>query len=267
MKIAIQEDMLAGRTLRERLRLARELGIDGVEFWAEGLSERVPEIAAALIETGMAAAAVNLGRADGFLYPERAARELAVNRLRQAFADAVDLGAQGVTFVPHYGACQQPDLMPFKTPTEIEYELMIWLLRGVEDLADAMGVMLYMQPVNTYETHFMTRLEQAAHFRRQIKDHPYVKIAANVFHMALTETDPLKQLAAHCGDIGYVYVADNNRRLPGQGVLDFAAILRALRDGGYDGWLTLECGTPGTNAAHSSSFAEGLPAALKLLRG
>ncbi len=270
MKIAIQEDMLPGRTLRVKLRHARELGIEGIEFWSEGLTARVPEVAEALAESGIAASAVNMGRVDGFLYPDAKERDAAVSKMRQAFADASDIGAAGVTFVPHRGENKQPDLTPFKTPIEIEFELMVWLLRGVSDLAYAIGVELYMQPVNRYETHFLNRVEQAIHIRRQIQDHPHVKVAANLFHMALEEVNPLaclrETLAAEKNDIGQIYLADSNRRLPGQGLLDYDAVMRTLRAFDYQGWLTLECGAPGQNAEYANDFADGLPTCLEKLR-
>ena len=172
--------------------------------------------------------------------------------------------------MPHYGANQQPDLTPFKTPIEIEYELMVWLLRGVSDLAYAIGVDLYMQPVNRYETHFMNRVEQAVHFRRQIKDHPHVKVAANLFQMALEEMMPIDSLRtalqAEANDIGIIYLADSNRRLPGHGLLDFKAVMGVLKDCAYQGWLTLECGTPGHNQEYANDFADALPARLAWLR-
>jgi sugar phosphate isomerase/epimerase len=270
MRFAIQEDMLAGRTLRARLQHAREMGFAGVEFWSDGLTARVPEVAEALSASGLCASSVNMGRVDGFLYPDARARDRAVSAMRQAFADALDIGAAGVTFVPHYGANHQPDLTPFKTPIEIEYELMVWLLRGVSDLAYAIGVDLYMQPLNRYETHFMNRVDQAVHFRRQIKDHPHVKVAANLFHMALEEMMPIDTLRtalqADSHDIGVIYLADSNRRVPGHGLLDFRAVMAVLKDCGYQGWLTLECGTPGQNHEYANDFADALPACLAQLK-
>lgn len=43
-KLAIQEALLPGETVDERLALARELGCCGVEFAAEGLDARIDEI-------------------------------------------------------------------------------------------------------------------------------------------------------------------------------------------------------------------------------
>lgn len=266
-RIAIQEDMLPGRSVRERLENAHRLGLDGVEFWAEGLTPRVPEIAQALADTGLAAAAVNLGRSDGYLSPLLAEREAAIGRMRQAMADAVDLAAEHVIFVPLWGPPRMPDLTPYRAPVELEGEMMVWLLRTVSDLAYALGVNLHMQPVNRYESYFMNRLEQAAAFRTKIKKHPHILVAPNLFHMALEEDDLLAALRSHHKHTGYLHLADHNRRLPGQGLIDFRALLSLLRELAYTGWLTLECGRPGHNAASALACYRDLPAALALLRG
>ncbi len=42
------------------------------------------------------------------------------------------------------------------------------------------------------------------------------------------------------GLLGHVHLNDPNRRGPGEGRLDFAPILAALRMGGYAGWLGVE---------------------------
>ena len=46
MQIAIQEDMLTGRTMLEKFEHAKSLGVHGIEFWGRGLAT---EIAAAIV--------------------------------------------------------------------------------------------------------------------------------------------------------------------------------------------------------------------------
>ncbi len=256
MPIAAQEHLLPGRSIMDKWTNARALSVDGVEVDAENLTTRVPDIAAAVDATGVRVAAVNLGRRDGYLSPLRDERESAISAMRQAMADAVDLNAAHVIFVPHYGPTRMPDLTPYRAPVELDAEMMIWLLRTVSDLAYALGIELDMLPVNHYETYFMTRLEHAVRFRRKIKDHAHVKIAVNLFHMALEEADWLGALREHLGHVGYIQVAEHNRRLPGQGMMDFAALAAALN--GYDGWLTC--------ANEDASEAE-LRASVAYLRG
>lgn len=264
--LAIQEDMLPGRTVLERLENAKYLGLSGVEFWAEGLTARVPEIAPALQQSGMKATGVNLGRLDGYLSPDWETRDNAVSTMRQAMADAIDLGADYVTFVPHYGAPTMPDLTPYHTPLDLEKEMMVWLLRTVSDLAYALGTNLYMQPVNHYESHFMTRMDQAKHFRTKIKDHPHVKVASNLFHMAMEEDDIFATLLKYKDDIGMIYLADSNRRLPGQGLIDFHKVGETLKAMDYQGWLVLECGRPQQNHNVAYRYFDGLPACSGMLK-
>lgn len=264
-KIAIQEDMLPGRTIHERLSNAKRLGLSGVEFWADNLDQHIPEIVEALEDTGLSACGVNLGMSDGYLSADLATRETAIGKMRQAMANAVDLDAEYVSFVPHYGASDMPDLTPYSSKADLQKEMMIWLLRTVSDLAYAIGTTLVMQPINHYETDFMTTVAQAKYFRKKIKDHEHVKIAPNLFHMSLGEANLLDTLSTHGEDIGVLYLADSNRRLPGQGFLPWDTIGKTLKTINYDGWLVLECGRPGRNHSNAYQYYDGMSACHDLL--
>ena len=61
MPIAIQEDLLSGNSLLQKFQHAQALGVPGIEFWGAGLTAKVPDIARAMQETGVRAAAVNHG--------------------------------------------------------------------------------------------------------------------------------------------------------------------------------------------------------------
>ena len=169
MPIAIQEDMLTGSTMLEKFEHARALGAAGIEFWGAGLVETVPQIVEAMLATGVRAASVNHGRQSELLSPDPAERERALAQLRQSITCACDLGAAGVVFVPHFNAPILPDLSPWMTAAELEVELLYTHLRTLSDFADAMGVELYVEPINRYETHLLNRLEQAAAVTRRLK--------------------------------------------------------------------------------------------------
>ncbi|MFN8449745.1 MAG: sugar phosphate isomerase/epimerase family protein [Anaerolineae bacterium] len=264
MPIAIQEDMLTGDRLIEKFETARALGVDGIEFWGAGLTENVPEIVAAMQATGLRAAPVNQGGSLGrLLDPLPAERERALANLRQSIMNACDIGAPGVIVVPHFGAPILPDLAPWMTAAEMEIELMYTHLRTLEDYAEAMGVDLYIEPINRYETHLLNRLEQAAALTRRM-NHPRVKIVADLFHMALEEADLPAAIRAHADCIGHVHLADNNRRLPGEGSTDFAAAAAALGEIGYGGWASFECGRPTRN--NPADYRSGLPASIAHVR-
>lgn len=264
MQLAIQEAMLPGRSALERFQRAQALGLAGVELDAGNLDMRIEELADAIEATGVQAAAIHMGHIDGYLSPERDDREAAISQLRQTMASAVDLGVEIVTFVPQWGPSRMPDLTPYRARQELDAEMMIWLLRTVSDLAYALGVTLAMQPVNRFETDFMHTLTQAGHFCEVVKDHPHIRIAASLFDMALEEDDPIEALKAQASRIAYMRIADSNRRLPGEGLLDFKAISGALSEAGYQGWLTLASTEPGQDAVRI--YAPRIAPCLEYLR-
>ncbi|MBI1279890.1 MAG: TIM barrel protein [Anaerolineaceae bacterium] len=266
MRLAIQEDMLAGNTTLERFENARALGLEGVEVWGSGLTSRVPELIEAAQQTGVVVSAVNHGQQGRLLDPDRAERERALAAFRQSVVDGVDLGAVGVILVPHFAEPTLPDLTPYKSVVQLEYEMLHNHLRTLSDYVYAIGIDLYIEPINHYETHFLNTLADAIKVRRKIKDHPHVKLNADVFHMAMEEQNSLQALRDYANDIGYIHLSDSNRRLPGQGMIDFASIAAVLKETGFNGWLALECGHPGQNAEYAHQFMADLPASLDHLR-
>ncbi len=274
MKIAIQETLIPGRTLEERYQRVADLGIEGIELQAEGLEERLYDTALALDNAQLPVAAVNLGGRDGYLSPEMWEREAAISFMRRAMATAIDLQADQVIFVPHWGPLLMPDLTPYRSPYDLSSEMMIWLLRTVADLAYALGITLTMQPRNRYETPFMTTVAQAYHFAAKVKynddtpNHPYVRIAPHLFDMALEERDIAASLTHHADRIGYLHISDSNNRLPGQGLFDWEQLAETLKGLTYDGWLCLAVGArpqPTSDEARMAIYAQ-LPACLKRLQ-
>jgi sugar phosphate isomerase/epimerase len=239
MPIAIREDLLGGDTLLQKFQHARALGVAGVEFGSARLTERVPAIVEAMEQTGVLAAAVNFGSGH-FVDPDPAERERALTGLRQAIVDAHDIGAAGVIFVPHTGAPVLPDMSPWMSAAELEVEMLYMHLRTLSDFSYAIGVNLYLQPINQHETHLLNRVGQVARITRRL-NHPNVQIAAHLYHMAQEETDLPAALRDHADCIGHIHLADSSRQLPGEGSTDFATTATALHDMGYAGWLSYDC--------------------------
>ena len=261
-KLAIREALLPGATVSERLALARALGFAGVEFSAAGLDERIDEIDEALRAHGLRASGVNMGACDGWVSADSGRRRRANDRLREALACALDLEAEYVSFAPQYGAGDMPDLTPFASPWELQKELLIWLLRGFSDLADAMDAKLALLPLNRGKTAFLTRLEQAAAFCREVDNHPMITIAASACEMALEEADMLACLESHIEALSVIYLADSGDRLPAAGGLPFAEIGAALRQHEYQGWLVLDGRAAGDERERHAELA----ACLRYLR-
>lgn len=227
MKRAIQEHLLPGETLLEKLHYAKNAGYDGVEFDGAGLTERVPEIAAALVETGMQASAVNAGGCH-LIHPEIAQRDAAIVYLRQSMANALDLNAAGVVFCPQLADTPHlPDLHPYKSSIELEAELLVTQLRAtLGDLAYAMGAYLFLAP---HYDRLVKRVDMAVTVLEKNKNHPHIGIAPHTDHMRQAETDHLETvLQSQAKRFTIVHVAEQ----------DPSAIIQALEAGGFDGWIT-----------------------------
>lgn len=264
MPIAIQEHLLPGATILKQLQHAKTLGLDGVEFWADGptktpLIERLPEIAAALSATELRAAAVNVHHTR-LIHPDYEVRDAAIARIRQAMTCAVDLGAQGVIFKPFYERdAVLPDLSPYKSSLELEAELLVKQLRAtLTDLAYALGTELLIEPVNHTETHLVRRIAHAAVICKQVGDHPHLKVAANPYHMHMEGDEIIGMLRQHTSLVNYVYLTDSECLLPGQGSLDFGAIVHILREVNYTGWTTL-AGHPVSTSQPMEQLSNSLP--------
>jgi len=261
-KLSIQEDMLPGPTLEDRFAQAADLGLQGIEFWSESLPAQANDIDRLSGTNGVVVSSINNGRRSRFLDPDPEERARALAELIEALHLGSRLGAAGVVFVPHFFGPLLPDLSPFLSIVDLERGLLRAQLQGLAGEAERAGIALWLEPVNRYETHLLVRLQDAVSIVEQL---PQLGIVADLFHMALDEPDIAEAIRRHAAHIGHVHLADNNRRLPGQGSTDFSPILQALSRIGFAGWLTFECGEPGRNSARARAYQEGLPASINSL--
>ena len=263
MKIAIQESALPGETILQKLKTAQKMGIAGIEVSADGLHTRNQELLGAMEATGVRIAVVNAGSTH-LLHPEFSQREKALVTLRTAMTDALDIGADGVVFIPHYAtSAVLPDLRPYKSAIEMEGELLVAQLRAtLTDLAYALGSQLYMLAVNKQRAHLINTLYQAHVIRDKIDLHPHLTLAAELCDMQTEEDDPIGALIDYGAHLGYVHISDTNHRLPGEGDINFKTVCSALKMNAYDGWLTLNSNVPNID---DPTYLDDLAASVTML--
>ena len=184
----------------------------------------------------------------GLGYPERDCahederiRRRAGDYLRLCLEQGHALGAGTLVLVPTFRT--QPD----GGGREAELDRAANTISGALDDAAAAGVVIALEALNRYETHLLRTLADAEALRRLI-DSPHVRLMADVFHMNIEEDSIAAALRAHAEHIVHVHLADNQRREPGSGDLDFDAVFQALRDNGYTGPLAMEF-LPASDAA------------------
>jgi sugar phosphate isomerase/epimerase len=126
----------------------------------------------------------------------------------------------------------------------------------VADHAAPLRVNLVVEPVNRYELNYINSVSpDGVELVRRI-GHPNVKLMPDVFHMNIEDADIAGSLLAAGPMVGYCHLADSNRWAPGRAHTDFAAIVAALRQIGYDDWVAVEIlPYPSADAAAEEAIA------------
>jgi sugar phosphate isomerase/epimerase len=117
-----------------------------------------------------------------------------------------------------------------------------WALESLMELcrlARWVGVTVLLEPLNRYECDYINRLSDVTAIAAEIGA-PNLKLLADTFHMNIEEVDLAASLKAAGPILGHVHLADTNRQAPGHGHLDIAAVLAALNEIGYQGYLSFE---------------------------
>ncbi len=118
-----------------------------------------------------------------------------------------------------------------------------WLRTALNDLggfAESQKVPLIYEPLNRYETNLCNTMAEGIQLCDSL-DTGNIKLLADVFHMGIEEANPAEAMISGKAYIGHVHFVDSNRRAAGMGHLDLSGIAKALKEIGYDGFVSAEC--------------------------
>jgi len=275
MRIALCNEVLGGMALERQCEYAAALGYDGLEIAPFTLSTSPEKISAAdaakiratveasgLVVTGLHWLLVKpegLSLTD----PDAAVRTRTLAVITHLIGLCAELG--GAVLV--HGSPKQRQIAPGETHAIALARLQDGLAQ-VALAAARVGVIYCIEPLSRRETELVNTIAEAAELVRSI-DHPNLRTMIDCSAAGLTETDSIASLIERwlpTGLIAHVQVNDPNRRGPGQGDLQFAPILAALKRHGYDGTIAVEPfdywpDGPGV-AAFSAGYLRGLLEAL-----
>ncbi|WP_370326169.1 sugar phosphate isomerase/epimerase family protein [Euzebya sp.] len=116
-------------------------------------------------------------------------------------------------------------------------------LAPVATHAGQAGVRIAIEPLNRYETSFLTTIGQVLEAIAPLPA-DQVGVLCDTYHMNIEEQDPPAAIRAAGDRIAHVQVCANDRGAPGADHLDWPALVAALDDAGYDGPLCIESFTP-----------------------
>lgn len=227
-----------GPTELDLLEGIADLGYDGVELPIfEPASVDATRIRGALARAGLlctASGALPVGAS--LLEPEQ--RERGVEYVDSCLAAASACGAS-VLCGPYYAPVGK---LPGRPRTPAEWDSAVIGLRAIAERAADRGMVLALEVLNRFETHFLNTVDDALRIVEEV-DRPGLGLLLDTFHMNVEEKDPVGAIRRAGPRLAHVHFSENDRGIVGTGHVQWPAIAEALRDVGYldsDRWIVCE---------------------------
>jgi hydroxypyruvate isomerase len=232
----------------ERVGAAARAGLPAIEFW-RWRAKDLDRVAAAVHANGLAVAGFAVDPAGSIVDPTT--HEEFLGGVTESCVVANRLGA-GVLIV--LAGNERSGV-----PRSQQHNHIVDALRQAAPIAEAAGVTLCLEPLNTRVDHagyYLTGAAEGVAIVRAVGS-PRVKLLYDVYHQQITEGFLIETIAANIGSIGHIHVADvPGRHEPGTGEIDYVNVLRAIDRAGYAGYVGLEFRPRvGTDAALAATQA------------
>lgn len=217
--------------LDSRLRAAKAAGFELAEFhlWRD---KPIEALADALGQTGMRLTSLCVDPRRSIVDP--AEREAMLAAVGDTIAATRVLGAPDLIIASGFRVEGLSE--------EEHFANAVTTLRAAADLAEAAGVTLLLEPLNTrlFAAMYLVSTRLGLDLVEAVGS-PNLRLLYDVWHSAVMGEDMAEVLAGRIHLVAHVQVADMpDRNEPGTGDLDWAQVTKTLRDLGYAGAIGLE---------------------------
>lgn len=215
----------------DRIQMAAEAGADAIEFW-DWRDKDLDAVTKRCAETGVDFAAM-LGSSIPLTDPDRTNE--AAEDLHESIEVAADYDCPNLIVT----VGREQDELERNT----QHDAIVTVLDRVATDAEGAGVTLGVEPLNTIVDHPGYYLTSSAEGYEIVEtvDSPAVKLLFDIYHQQVSEGNVTRNLTSDIGQVGYVHIADvPGRHEPTTGELNYANVLAALDDAGYDGYVGCE---------------------------
>ncbi len=216
----------------------KDTGYDGVEipiFMGDPAHFRA--LGARIADMGLQATGIGVmpGGGKSCVSPDKAERALALDHIKWLVDCTHALGGK---------LCSGPFHQPLGEfsglpPQADELARLAEVHKAAAHYAATAGVTLAVEPLNRFECYILNTAAAATALVEQVNE-PNYGYLYDTFHSNIEENSVEGVIAPTAHAIRHVHISDNTRGVPGAGHIDFAAVFRALRRAGYDGWMTVE---------------------------
>jgi len=246
MNFAICNEIFRDWKIEDTLAYAAKLGYHGVEIAPFTLANSVTEISPSERHRIREAAARNqiqiagihwvLVKPEGLYmnHPDQSIRELTA----RYFCDLVDFCADLGGKVMVVGSPKQRNIMA-GVSAEQAREWAAGTFRDAVAKAEQRGVTICFEPLAPVETNFINTAAEALEFVQRLPS-PAFKIILDVKAMC-SEAKPIPRIIRETWPrFAHFHANDKNLKGPGFGDVDFRPIAAALKEVGYDGFVSVE---------------------------
>jgi sugar phosphate isomerase/epimerase len=246
MKFAICNETFQDWAFERAFDFARQCGYTGLEIAPFTIANDVKDISAARrreVRRQAEAARMEiiglhwlLAKTKGYYLtsPEADVRRATAAYLGELARFCRDLGGTIMVF----GSPLQRNLLPGVTMEQaMGYAAEVF--RAAMPVLEECGVTLAVEPLGPAEGDFLNKAADAVRLIGMV-DHPNCRLHLDCKAMS-SEGPPIPDIIrANREHLVHFHANDANRQGPGFGAIDFVPIFAALREVGYDGWVSVE---------------------------
>jgi len=214
-----------------------DFGFDGVEIPFNDLSLLDASATRQALEKaglGMTACCVMMP-GENPCSPDAEERKRAVARLKRMIDLTGEMGGDAVAG-PLYSPCSY---LTGKAATEDEWKWCAECLSAAADHAETAKIPMAIEPLNRFETYVINTVDQAMTMVKRVGS-KYLTVQVDTFHANIEEKDTGEAIRKVAGHLGHFHASESDRGTPGTGQVAWEDAFAALRDVGYDKWVTIE---------------------------
>lgn len=222
---------------------AKELGFETIDiaiahpetFPIQLVKEKIKNVGLDIVTS------TTLSKETNLISPDPQVRENGIKNLKLLVDLNIELGSKILGGV-NYAAW---GYLTGKPRTEQEWNWSVNAMKEVANYAKEKGeLVIAVECINRFETHFLNVAEDAVRYCKDVGI-DNIKVHLDSFHMIREELS-FREAVETCGKeyLGYVHVGENNRGIPGTGLVPWKEFFTALKDIGYTGPLVIESFDP-----------------------
>ena len=247
--------------ISEHLRLIADLGYDAIELHVSDpktLDRKA--LRKELDSYGLTISQVGPGLSytqDGLCWtdPNPEVRKKAIQRIKDHIDFCSEYGA-ALAIGMIRGVCKGADAQE----TAQLHTQVIEATRECARYAEGTSVILGIEPINRYETSYLLTVPEVIEFAKQVGS-PAVGVLADTFHMNIEDVSIVDSIKMAGKQLAHIHLSDSNRWAPGYGHLDIPACVQALKDIGFERYISFEVlpkPTPAEAAAQGIKYVKSL---------